>query len=73
MIYVDEKGNKMTQIEIECLAMDLRAAAYSVETYGERMQGAIIAAKVYALLANNEGDLEALIADIRNEVEKGKN
>ena len=62
----------MTQIEIELVAMYLRSAASSIETYGDKATGAILAARVYALLAYKEGELESLITDIRNEAEKGK-
>lgn len=51
----------------------LRAAVSCIETYGTMAKASILAAKVYALLAYKEGDLESLILDIRNEVEKGKN
>jgi hypothetical protein len=62
----------MTKEQRDVAAMYLRSAASSVDTYGAQASGAILAARVYALLAYKEGELESLISDIRNEAEKGK-
>ena len=62
----------MTKGQRDVAAMYLRSAASSVDTYGDMAKASILAARVYALLAYKEGDLESLISDIRNEIEKGK-
>ena len=61
----------MTKEQRDVAAMYLRSAASSVKTYGKLAAGAILAARVYALLGYKEGELESLISDIRNEAEKG--
>lgn len=63
----------MSKEQLIVAVIYLRAAVSCIETYGTMAKSSILAAKVYALLAYKEGDLELLVGEIRNEVEKGKN
>lgn len=45
----------------------LQAAAEAIERYGDRSVEAILAARVYGLLAYREDDLDTVITDIKKE------